>query len=89
MSLYQQVNQFQQSRNGSLIQQINQIKEEYRQLKNCTNPTGMLQNMLANSPNSQEILKYLKGAGGNPQQAFLNMAQDKGANPNDIINMLR
>ena len=49
----------------------------------------MLQNMLANSPNSQEILKYLKGAGGNPQQAFLNMAQDKGANPNDIINMLR
>ncbi|MBR4377269.1 MAG: hypothetical protein IKP50_00055 [Bacilli bacterium] len=57
--------------------------------KNANNPQAMLNNMLQQNPNYNQIINYVKQSGGDPKTAFYKMAQEKGVNPDEIINMLK
>jgi len=53
-----------------------------------SNPQAMMNQMLMNNPNVQQALTFIKQAGNNPQTAFMNLAKQKGINPQEFINEL-
>jgi len=53
-----------------------------------SNPQTMMNQMLMNNPNVQQALTFIKQAGNNPQTAFMNLAKQKGINPQEFINEL-
>ena len=53
------------------------------------NINGVLQTMLRNNPQADMIMSYLNKHGGDAKAAFYDMAQQKGVDPNQILNMLK
>jgi len=53
-----------------------------------SNPQAMMNQMLMNNPNVQQALTFIKQAGNNPQTAFMNLAKQKGVNPQEFMNEL-
>ncbi len=71
-----------------ILQQLNrnsagQIQQMAQILKG--NPVGMLQNM----PQYQQAMQLIQQSGGNAQAAFYKLAQQRGVDPNTILNALR
>lgn len=54
--------------------------------KGMKNPEIMAQQMVNSNPQLQQLIQ---ANGGNPEQAFNNIANQMGVNPNDILNMLK
>lgn len=52
------------------------------------NPQAMMNQMLMNNPKAQQALTFIKQAGNNPQTAFMNLAKQKGVDPQAFINEL-
>ena len=67
---------------------IQPIKELMNTIKNSGNPQMMLQQMMMKNPNIKQVMDYINANGGNPKDAYYKMANDIGANPDDIINQL-
>jgi len=49
----------------------------------------MLQQMMQNNPQYQQVMQLVNQAGGDPQKAFYQMAQQMGVNPDEILSMLK
>lgn len=58
-------------------------------IKSAGNPQAMLQSMVQNNPQMQEIMEIVNKSGGDPKAAFYKMAEEKGVNPDEILNMLK
>ena len=81
------LNQLNQLR--GLPNNFNQIKNMFNLLKASNNPNQMLQQFVQSNPQIKNILDYIQQNGGDPKTAFYKMAQEKGINPDEIINMLK
>ena len=77
-NLYNQLNQNQGQPSQNNIHQLIQMA------KNGVNPLQLL----GNNPQYSNIIQLLN-KGITPKQLFLNMSQQKGINPNNIISMLK
>ena len=71
-----------------ILQQLNrinvgQIQQMAQMLKG--NPIGMLQNM----PQYKQVMDLVQQSGGDPKAAFYKLAQQRGIDPNEILNALR
>lgn len=77
--LYQQVNQIP---NNSLKQLINNFK-------NSSNPQQFLNNYIKNNPQMQNIYSMIQSSNKSPKELFYFMAQQKGVDPNIILNMFK
>ena len=64
------------------------IKSMMNMVKGAQNPQAMLQSMLMNNPNYSQIMNLINQY-GDPKSAFFALAQQKGIDPNQIINMLK
>lgn len=53
------------------------------------NPNAALANLINQNPNLRNIIMLAKSNGSDLQQVFYALAQQKGVNPNDVINALR
>lgn len=58
-------------------------------IKSAQNPQQMLNNMMMQNPQYKQVMDYINQNGGDAKTAFYKMAQEKGVNPNDIINALK
>ena len=58
-------------------------------IRQSGNPQAMLQQMMQNNPQYQQVMQLVNQAGGDPKQAFYQMANQMGVNPDEIISMLR
>lgn len=63
------------------------IKNLYQAARNSSNPMQYFQMMAQNNPQLQPILNMVK-SGGNPQQIFYNMCQQRGINPEEFLRAL-
>ena len=54
-----------------------------------SNPNEGLKMLISQNPQLQQVMNLIQQFGGNPKQAFMKMAQTKGINPQQIINMLK
>ena len=57
-------------------------------MRNATNPQAMFNQMVSQNPKMQEIMQYINENGGDAKQAYYKMAEQKGIDPNYIINEL-
>ncbi len=64
----------------------NKIQQMAMMFKGMKNPDIMAKQMVNSNPQLQSIIQ---ANNGNAKQAFMNMSQQMGVNPNDILKMLK
>lgn len=85
-SLYQQM---MGKQNLSLPNNIGQIKQMMNLFRGTNNPQQLLMNMAKQNPQIQNIMNIVQNTGKSPKDLFYQMAQQKGVNPDDILNALK
>ena len=68
---------------------IGQIKQMMNLVKNAGNPQAMMAQMMQNNPQMKQVMDAVNQYGGDPKKAFYALAQQKGVNPDEILNMLK
>ena len=58
-------------------------------VQNVGNPQAMLMNMAQSNPQLKQVMDIVNNSGGDPKAAFYKMAQEKGVDPDSVLNMLR
>ena len=82
-SLYNQLNQTNQLSQNSGIQKIIQMA------KSGNNPQQLLNSLAGQNPQLNQVMQLVNSGKMTPKQIFMNMANQQGVNPNDIISMLK
>ena len=54
-----------------------------------SDPQTALLNIINQNPNLRNIVMLAKSNGSNLEQVFYTLAQQRGVNPNDVLNALR
>lgn len=82
-SLYNQLNQTNQPSQNNVIQKIIQMA------KSGNNPQQLLNSLAGQNPQLNQVMQLVNSGKMTPKQIFMNMANQQGVNPNDIISMLK
>ena len=82
-SLYNQLNQTNQPTQNNGIQKIIQMA------KSGNNPQQLLNSLAGQNPQLNQVMQLVNSGKMTPKQIFMNMANQQGVNPNDIISMLK
>ena len=53
------------------------------------NPQMMINQLMNNNPQMKPVMDAINQAGGDPKKAFYDLAEQKGINPQDILDMLK
>ena len=70
-------------------QSITNVKRLMQMMKSAGNPQMLLQQMVGQNPQLKQVMDFVNANGGDPQAAFYKLAEQKGVNPDDILNQLR
>ena len=84
-ALYQQLNQPQQSSNAPL----SEAAELNKAVKQASNPTAIMNKLIQSNPRLKAAYNMVQQSGGNAKTLFYQLAQQKGIDPNSILNQLR
>ena len=68
--------------NGSMMAQARQMAQMF---KSANNPQQMVNQMMMNNPQVKQVIEQY----GDPKTAFYKIAEQKGINPDDVLNLLR
>ena len=60
-----------------------------RMVQTASNPQATMQAIAAKSPQVQQAIDFINRCGGDPQKAFYALAEQKGVDPNEILNALK
>ena len=82
-SLYNQLNQTNQPAQNNGIQKIIQMA------KSGNNPQQLLNSLAGQNPQLNQVMQLVNSGKMTPKQIFMNMANQQGVNPDDIISMLK
>ena len=58
-------------------------------LRTAQNPQAMLNQMVMNNPKLKEVMDLVNQYGGDPEKAFYSLSEQKGINPQDVLDMLK
>ena len=58
-------------------------------LRSSTNPQQLFMNMAQQNPQLKQILDMVQNSGKSPKDLFYQLAQQKGIDPNQILNKLQ
>lgn len=75
--------------NNQNATQMNQVKQMMGALKSSRNPQQLLINMMGNNPQFKQMLQMIRQSGMSPKDLFYQMAQQKGVDPEQLINQLK
>ena len=64
-----------------------QIKQLYQMAKG--NPGAMLNQLMQTNPQMKQVIDFVKASGNDPKRAFYALAEQKGINPDAILNQLK
>ena len=74
---------------GQTTQDLSGIKQTIQMLNNAKDPEAMLQYLMTSNPQFKEALNFARQNGGSYKDAFFALAKQKGADPGEIIALLR
>lgn len=57
--------------------------------KNANNPQALINNMVQQNPQMKQVMDFVKQNGNDPKTAFYKMAEQKGVDPNQIIDLFK
>ena len=66
-----------------------QIRQMVQAFKCAGNPQAMLNQMLQTNPQMKQAMDFVKASGGDPKAAFYRLAEQKGINPQAILDQLK
>ena len=58
-------------------------------VRSANNPNAMLQTLAQSNPQLRQVMDYVQQHGGSPEKALMAACEQKGINPQDIINLLK
>ena len=64
------------------------VKQMANMMKYMNNPQAMLTQMAQSNPQAKQVLD-LMNSGTSPKDLFYKMAEEKGVDPNEILNMFK
>lgn len=79
----------QNNQNGSSGGGLPGILQMFNAARTARNPMDMVNSMAQTNPQVRQTMDYIQQNGGNARQAFYNLAQQKGVDPNQILGMLK
>ena len=65
------------------------IYQMMKTVQMARNPQMMLQTMARTNPAMKQAMDYINANGGNAEQAFYKLAEERGVDPQEILNSLR
>jgi len=68
---------------------MGQIKQMMGMVNSAGNPQAMMNQMLTSNPQFKQVMDLINQSGGDPKRAFYSLAEQKGINPNDILDMMK
>ena len=68
---------------------MGQIKNTMNMIRTAQNPTAMLNQMAMSNPQIKQVIDIVNQYGGDANKAFYALAEQKGINPQEIIDMLK
>ena len=66
-----------------------QVKQLMQTVQMAQNPQAAIQRLTQNNPAMKQAIDYVNANGGNPKEAFYKLAQEKGVDPQTILNSLK
>ena len=72
-----------------MVNNLAPIKNLLNTVRNSGNPMMMLNQMAGNNPTVKQAMDYVNANGGDARAAFYRLAQEKGVDPNTILNYLK
>lgn len=66
-----------------------QIKQMISMVKSSGNPQLMLNQLIQANPQMQQVMQIVQKYGGDPNKAFYALAEEKGINPQEILDLLK
>lgn len=73
----------------ALAAQLQPVKDMIRMVQTASNPQAMLQAMADKNPQIKQAIDLVNQCGGDPQKAFYALAEQKGVDPEEILNALK
>ena len=68
---------------------MGQIKQMMSLIGGAQDPMGMLSRMMGQNPQLKQAMDAINSAGGDPRRAFYELAQQKGVDPQEILDMMK
>ena len=68
---------------------ITQVKQMFGAVNAAQNPQMMINQLMNNNPQMKTDMDAINQDGGDPKKAFYDLAEQKGINPQDILDMLK
>lgn len=69
--------------------QPNGLVQAYKMLSGMSNPNAALQTLVQKNPMMQQAMQLVNSSKMSPKDLFYNMAQQRGVDPNQILNMFK
>ena len=66
-----------------------QMLQELSQIAKAPSPQAMFQQMIQNDPRFKQVIDFINKNGGDAKTLFYKEAQNKGKDPNEIINQAK
>ena len=66
-----------------------QIKQMMQMVRSSGNPQAMLNQMMQTNPQMKQVMDAVRAAGNDPKRAFFTLAEQRGVNPQDILDQLK
>lgn len=68
---------------------LGQIKQMIGMVNASSNPQAMMNQLFTSNPNMKQAVDLIKASNGDPKAAFYKLAEQKGIDPNEILNMMK
>lgn len=68
---------------------MGKIKQMMTMVSGAQDPNGMIRQLMANNPQMKQVTDLIQSAGGDPRRAFYELAQQKGVDPQEILDMMK
>ena len=78
-----------QQLNGASMPNLQPIKQMLGMVRSASDPNAMLNMMAQNNPQLRQVMNVVQQAGNDPQKAFYALCEQKGVNPQQIIDALK
>ena len=66
-----------------------QIRQMIGMIKSAGNPQAMMNQLMQNNPQMQQAMEIVRQYGGDANKAFYALAQQKGIDPQEILDLLK
>ena len=77
------------SKLGQMAGAAKQFKSMMAMLQNAGNPQALLSSMMQQNPQMRQVMQLVQNNGGDAKKAFYALAQQKGIDPEQILQMLQ